>query len=238
MKKRLAVLVLLSLQFAAAQLTVPNRPLLTEDTVIHIPEASAHPALHDLLGIAFDNHIPMSIIVGEADAHPDTDICQYSLVLMRGDMTIAELIRAIEAAGPYRAKIQNGVLEVSPVTPSADTAHFLNMRLAHFKSGAGDHQSLGIHLWQWVRVTLSPGVSTDFSHLGSLSAETVKGINATDVNVKTILDTVVGEGNGGVWVLNASRTKALSADSPMPFEVYGFMGKENRPTVTNLGCSR
>jgi len=238
MKRYSAVLILSVLFQQTGSLPFPiargNHPEVTDDTIIRISEAPAHSALHDLLVIAFDNHIPLGITVGDTR---DTDICGASLKLQRGTVTVAELIAAIEAAEPrYRAAIENGVLAVIPTTLSDATAQFFNTRLAHFQSASGPHQFLGLALWRSVRSVLSPGEGDNVVHPVALSAETVQGMDVQSETVRAILDMIVDEGNGGTWILNASQIKILSGDTPMPYEVYGYVG-EDRSFLSNQVCS-
>lgn len=239
MKNYLVVLILSALFPQTGSLPLStvhgSHPLITTDTVIRIPETSAHSALHDLLAVAYDNHIPMGITLGDG---PDEDICRATLDVQAGTMKIGELMAAIAAAAPrYGTNIQNGVLEVAPTAPSDAAVRFMNIRLNHFQSGSGDHRSLGLPLWRAIRGILAPGEGSNFVYPVSLSAETVQGVDVTNETVESIMDMIVDKGNGGVWILNSSQVKILSPEAPIPYEIYGYVG-EDRSIVLNLGCAR
>ena len=203
-------------------------------TVIRVPESSRS-ALSDLVAIGFENHIPTGITVAHT---PDRDPCGTPLNLKPGTMTVADLISVIGATMPgYRAGLQNGVLEVAPIPLSDGTSQFLAMKLPKFQSSPAPHQLLGLTLWGLIQGVLAPGQGTNIVHPMSLSAETVTGMNIKDGTVKSVLDMIVDKGNGGVWILKSSQIKTLSAESPMPYEIYGYVG-DSQSLASNMACSK
>ena len=203
-------------------------------TVIRVPVTSRS-ALSDLVAIGFENHIPTGITVAHT---PDRDTCGTPLNLKPGTMTVADLISEIGATMPgYRADLQNGVLEVAPTPLSEGTSQFLSMKLPKFQSPPAPHQLLGLTLWGFIQNVLSPGRGTNVVHPLSLSAETVTGMNIKDGTVKSVLDMIVDKGNGGGWILKSSQIETLSAESPMPFEIYGYVG-DSQSLASSLACSK
>jgi hypothetical protein len=199
-------------------------PAVRPGATIHLPDTSTGSAFSDLLALGLHNHLPIGIVVGDG---PDLNICRTPLRFTQGTMTVAELIGAIEVAVPgYQAEIQNGVLDLTPNEPSDNTARFLAMRLTHFEIAPQAHQEMGYMLWGAVYGLLAPSAGRNLSHLRSMSAETVPGIDVSNASVKSILNKIVDEGNGGVWVLRTSPLKTLSADTGNPIEVHGYVGEE------------
>lgn len=208
----------------------------TLDTKVRVPGASSGYALDEIVTVGSRNHIPLGIILMDT---PNSDYCQARLKLDRGTMTVAGLIAAVRAAVPgYRAELEDGVLDVIPVNLPKVTSRFLRIKLAHFHSAPGTHQDLGYDLWSVIRGILAPGASTDSSHFFSLSAERVPGMDVRDQTVKSTLNLIVGQGGGGVWILRTSRLKALSAKTPMPFQIYGYTGDRRIQTGLCAGSSR
>jgi hypothetical protein len=210
-----------------------THPVVTPTTEIRIPETSVHCSFNALVTIGMENHIPMGIIVGDT---PNTEICGTSLNLKQKTMTMAELIAAIKAALPhYHVDLQNGVLEISPAKLSKGTAQLLNMQLVHFHSAPEPHTEQGHTLWWAIYGVIAPGAGYAASYLGSLSTETVPGIDASNQNVKTILDMIVDKGNGGVWILYSSKIKRLSPEIETPFDIYGY-ASDNSVLLEHLTC--
>ncbi len=209
--------------------------LVNLDTVIRVQEGSAGSAFTELAAIGFDNHIPIGIVLGGAKG---SDICGTTLDLKPGEMTVAELIATIRARMPgYQADLKRGVLDISPTPLPDHAAAFLGLSIGHFHSDPEPLSLLGRNLWPHIRGVIAPGEGTDMSGLFSLSAERVEGMDVANETVESILNRIVDKGNAGMWILKASKLKALSSETAMPYEIYGYVG-EDRSLAVNLTCGR
>ncbi|HVC47521.1 MAG TPA: hypothetical protein VND90_09775 [Terracidiphilus sp.] len=194
------------------------------NTTVHVLETSAGSAFSDLVAVGLQNHLPIGIVVGEG---PDSDICRVPLNFTQETMTVADLIAVIEAGMPgYRAEIQNGVLDIAPKQLPDNTARFLEMRLARFQAAPQTQTVMGFTLWGSIDGILAPRAGRDLNILLSMSAETVPGMDVSNASVKSILNKIVDEGNGGVWVLRTSQLKTLSAETRMPYDIDGYVGED------------
>jgi hypothetical protein len=212
-----------------------THPPIMLETTIRVPEVATRSALSDLVTIGLENHIPIGIIVEDS---PDTYICSTPLNLRHGTMTIAELIAVVDSTVPrYRADLQNGVLDVAPASLPDGVAQLLKLKLSNFRSTPEPHQFLGLDLWKSIRGVLAPGLGLNIVRGVSLSAETVTGMDVTNENVKSVLNMIVDKGNGGVWILDASKIKELSPETPMPYEIYGYLG-DNQSLKSAVTCSK
>jgi hypothetical protein len=212
--------------------TVTHAPV-TLTSVLHLHKASTGPAFRDLLTIGVDNHIPIGLVLATA---PKTSICNVSLELREGDITVAELITAIDSKLPdYRADLQNGVLNIIPTSLSTDTATLLDMRLSEFRSSPEPHSIIGSNLWMFIRAVIAPAEGTVGGGLSSTMVERVPGIDVTNQDVRSILNLIVDKGSGGAWILHSAMIKNLSSSTPRPYEIYGYIGEEQ--FVQSVRCS-
>jgi hypothetical protein len=159
------------------------------------------------------------------------------LKLSEGDITIAGLITAIDSNLPdYQANLQDGVLDIIPKSPSANTAILLDMRLREFRSSPEPHSIVGSNLWMFIRALIAPTEGTVGGGLTSTTVERVPGMDVTNRTVKAILNLIVDKGSGGVWILRSSMIKNLSTTTPRPYEIYGYVGEEQ--LVQSISCSQ
>jgi hypothetical protein len=199
--------------------------------VLHVRDKLNEPALRTLLEIGVDNHIPIGLVLAAA---PDTSICKKPLNLSERELKIADLITAIDSLPDYRAYLQDGVLDIVPISPPSNTAMLLDMRLSEFRSSAEPHSIMGSNLWMFIRAVLAPTEGTVGGGLSSTTVERVPGIDVTNQTVKSILNSIVDKGSGGVWILRSSTIKNLSSATPKPYEIYGYVGEEQ--LVQSIGC--
>jgi hypothetical protein len=222
-------------QLAAHALQVTNaaHAPVTLTSVLHLHEVSTEPAFSNLLTIGVDNHIPIGLVLA---AEPNTSICKMPLALREGDTTVAELITAINSTlTGYQAELQDGVLDIIPVSPSTDTAILLDMRLSEFRSSPEPHSIMGTNLWMFIRAVIAPAEGSMGGGLSSTTVERVPGMNVTNQTVKSALNLIVDKGSGGVWILRSSTIKTLSSATPRPYDIYGYVGEEQ--LVRSIKCS-
>lgn len=202
-----------------------TQPSLSMDTIIRVGDSLSGKAFQNVLTLAQQNRIPLGIVVQDS---PPEALCENSLTLEPGTMTISDLIAAVQSSAPgYVVQITNGVLEIHPKMSPTNVSAFLDLKISRFQSPPRPLVLLGSSLWMGIRGVIAPGESTATDMLFSLSAETVPGLNITNQSINTILDTIARKGSGGVWVLHAAKLKVLSDKTPMPYEIHGYVGEGN-----------
>jgi hypothetical protein len=239
MRRALAVLVIYLMTQAlvapAVSQTRRTHPEIGLNTLVRLPDAAGSSALASLVAIGFDNHIPMGIALLHG---AETDACRIPLHFQRREMTMEDLINALEAqmAG-YRARVENGVLNVIPQALPDGADQLLEIRIEEFRSAPGVREIQASDLWRSIMAVVAPSEGVNINQMVPLSLDdTVKGIAVAHESVRSILNTLVREGSGGIWVLDASRVRELTAETPMPYEVHGYLSNEDS-IVSSFACS-
>jgi hypothetical protein len=201
------------------------QPSLSMETIIQVVDSSPHKVLQSVLSTAQQNRIPIGIVEGDSLADA---LCEKSLTLTPGKMTVSDFVAALQSSTlGYTGQIKNGVLEIRPQGSPNNVSAFLDLPISRFQSPSSPHIIFGSSLWMAIRGVIAPGEGTATDMLFSLDAETVPGLDIANKSVDFILDAIVKQGSGGVWVLHTAKLKVLSDMTPMPYEIHGYVGEGN-----------
>lgn len=204
----------------------------SESSIIEMNTPVNGPALPTLLRVARNNHLPLGIVL---ESSPDQGICDGSLKLVSGEVTISELLSKVNAAMPrYHAHLQGGMIYVRPIDIPQAAGQLLSFKLNRFDQPPETHAQLGANLWMNIRLTIAPNEAASGSGFGSTMAEKVPAISMTDSSVETILDRIVDQGDGAMWVLYSGHIKSLASTVLRPFDIYGYVGPDGFTALTKM----
>ena len=205
-------------------------PVLSADSEIVLSDM-APSAFRTIIDTALDNAIPIGITLD-----PKHRLCDAVMNVGRKREKLSSFISEVNSAVPgYRSEFRNGVLRVHPIDPSTPTQSFLDLRIPEFHSGSDTHRGLGVNLWMFIRAEIAPGQGTGFVGGSAPVREIVPGIDTKGETVQTILDRIVRKGRGAAWILDASKLRDLSKNTPRPYEIFAY--SENAQALRHLECS-
>lgn len=232
MKMLLAPILLISLQ------VVPSSPLPSPTrlgTVLRIPNQVVGAGYSSLVTVARTNHVALGIVL---DDSRNKDVCNVPMNLGPGDLTVGSLIAILNSRlSGQKASLQNGVINITPVSIPKGTAKLLDLRIKKFESNAITHSSQGDALWMYIRGTIVPGQASFSAGPMSTQSERVGNVSANEQTVKTVLNVIVAQGNRGAWMLRVAEVGTPLSTSPQPYEVYDYQGS-GAQLQEKLGCAR
>ena len=204
------------------RITQNTHPSINEGTTFNEP-VNNEVALDAILNLSISSQVPLGVVLGN---EPNPAICRSAIDIAAENFTLKQLIDAFNKSIPgYTASLDHGVLNILPTALSNETNRLLNIK-TDFRSYPDTQRMIGSNLWMFIRAVIAPGEGTISGGFDSISAERVPGPNITNQSVKTILNTIIDEGGGGVWILYSSKVNELSSKTPRPYEIFGYHGEE------------
>ena len=211
-----------------------GQPMTTLRTIIHV-EPSTDSPLRDVVKIGFSNHLPLGLALGTGI---DANICRGNLELVAGDITVAELIDHLNRQLPgYHSSLEDGIIDVTAKKLSQGGAHLLNLILPEFRANRATAELMAFTLWTFVRASIAPQAATGFVGAESSGAEPLEPMELRNATARQILNRIVGQGKGAVWVFRDPNVDKVDESTHMPFKVYGYVGDQGFLSST-IACSR
>lgn len=202
---------------------------LTQESIITVTNRGQS-AFETLIATVVDNRIPFGIVVD--DRHY---ICQEHIGGTGRMESMTQFVNDLVSSMPtYTITFASGVLNVIPKKLNPPAERLLRINIPQFQSEADSHQGLGVNLWMYIRAVIAPKEGTFYAGASSTARETVNGIEVQNQDVRSILNTIVSKGNGGIWILKSDAIKDLSVSTPRPYELKGYVGEEQ--TILGLSC--
>lgn len=163
----------------------------------HVSQSQG-PALEQIISIAKDNDIPLGIVVEN-----DT-LCRDRLKLTVGDVNLGSLIDNINAQmRGYRLHIDHGTLILGPISENENTKRLLSTNLAYFRPDSSTMQGLSQYLWTYIRAAINPNEGSVTSVISNPDDPVISGFDMEGpVHVVNVLNKIVQQNSGGVWVLS------------------------------------
>ncbi len=194
------------------------RSQLTSDSTISVEKTAQQRALRQLLVIGASNRIPMGIVLGE-----DLELCDVQLELNEDRIKIGDLLSLVNRdVKGYKARLDSGVINVLPVAPSQGVSDLLSIRIKEFHTVPDQPSLLGVSLWFFIRSVIAPNEVTAFAGASSISEKSIPALSLSNRSVQEILNTIVDQGDGGVWTLNAAAVRELSPRTKLPYEIREY----------------
>jgi hypothetical protein len=197
MKKVSAAFVsLLFSSVALAQGVAPPRAKPYDAIVAHFETSHGETSLEALLRLGMENKVALGIV------RTDNRLCKNA-----EDVTIDNqpflnaantLLKSIDG---YQAVVRDGVIVIEPRTASPNSEKILNLVIGQYVAQEGSSmQELGVYLWRYVYDILHPEASTMIEMLSGTTVP-IPPFEMHNATVEQILNRIVKEVGGGVWVL-------------------------------------
>jgi len=201
-----------------AQRTHARPKPVTSNTILEGWVASDN-VLTSLVRVGFSNRVPLGIII-EGDS-----LCAYKAIGNNADTTVGNLIGQLGTQVPgYMGEVRNGTLFIHPTAMKENTLHALDLVIPHFTTGPTNAQAMGVSLWMYIRAVLVPQEGSAFVGGTQRDAETLPSLEASRLTVHDILDRVITQGQGGLWIVHEVPADWQSHPKANPFDILSYSG--------------
>lgn len=216
-----AAILLASTAFAQDSI---RKPLTLDSPLGNLPDQDS--ALEALIELGWQNKAPLGIVI-QGDS-----LCTHRFQRKMENITVAGIIQTVNSEIPgYAAELQHGVLIVHPKIIAPSTDQTLSLKIRHFSSDPTSIANLGVGLWMYIRAVLVPGQTSAFTGGLQNDAEDLPSINVPVGTVESILNKLVSERSGGIWVMHGVTDEWLRDPKTIPFEILSYSGQRERDTL-------
>ena len=180
---------------ALAQNTAqPARPF---DAVVANFETHGETALHSLLKLGIESKVAFGII------QTDDRLCKNIVDVSINDESVLNTAsRLLKGTEGYRAVVRDGTIVIEPQMMPPNSAQVLNLVIDRYVAPPGSTmQELGAYLRRSVYALFHPTEGTMMEILSGTNAVSIPPFEMHNATVEQILNRIVKEGGGGVWVL-------------------------------------
>lgn len=224
-----AAAMILLVSSAFTQDSTPQ-PLTPDSTLGGLPTQES--ALEALIDLGWQNKAPLAIVI-QGDS-----LCTHTFQGEMEKITVAKIIKRINEEIPgYTAELQHGVLVVRPKISTPSTEQALHLKIRNFSSAPTSIANLGIGLWMYIRAVLVPGQTSAFTGGLQNHAENIPSITVPVGTVESILNKLVSEGGGGIWVMHGVTSKWIHDPKTIPFEILSYSGQRERGNMDECDLS-
>ena len=178
-------------------------------------------AYEALITAVIATNIPLGVVLGN-----DRTLCSASIpqAAVRSIFSLGQLIATFnDNARGYHASLTDRVLDIVPTAEESGSNDMLNLKVGSFASPPSTMGRLAIRLWFAIQAVLHPEQGSAFAGSLSPAAEEIPALTLDGRTVKEILNKVVQEGHGGVWVYQSNNP---SSSTTIPFQIRSYVGEK------------
>lgn len=223
MHKLMLLFMLLSIQqaYAAQRSRKSARPEATLDSTVSVGKRpGSDSVLQQLVQIGDRNHLPLGIGIG---FDKNSSICRNDWGIPEGAITLGQLTSVLNRELPgFHVELQNGVLNVIPLSVSPGMTEMLDLKLPEFRSNPETQSMLAISLWLFVRAVIAPQEGTGYVGASSTSEQLVGGMSLKDTTVRQVLNQIVAQADGALWIFRDPNVGRVSPDLQRPYDIYVY----------------
>jgi hypothetical protein len=195
--KKLAVAfitVLFSGVVLAQNTAQPARPY--DAAVAHF-ESHGETSLESLLRLGIESKVALGIV------RTDDRLCKNAVdVAVNDEPVLNTANRLLKGTDAYQAVVRDGIIVIEPQVMPPNSAKLLNLVIERYVAPSGSTmQELGAYLWQSVYDLFHPTEGTMMEILSGTNPVSIPPFEMHNATVEQILNRIVKEGGGGVWVL-------------------------------------
>jgi hypothetical protein len=207
-----------------------RQPLTLDSTLGGLPTQNS--ALKALIELGWQNKAPLGIVI-QGDS-----LCTHMFQGEMENITVAKIIQTINDEIPgYTAELQHGVLIVHSKLMAPSTDQTLSLKIRNFSSAPTSIANLGVGLWMYIRAVLVPGQTSAFTGGLQNDAENLPSITVPVGTVESILNKLVSERSGGIWVMHGVTSEWVHDPKTIPFEILSYSGHRERDTMDECDLS-
>jgi hypothetical protein len=189
--------ILLVFSVALAQGVAPPRARPYDSTVAHF-ESHGETSLEALLRLGMENKVPFGVVIRAGDY-----LCKNAADIAVDNQPILSTVNSLlKDVDGYKAVVTDGVIVIEPQAIPSNSVQMLNVIIERYVAPPDSTmQELGAYLWRYVYSILHPKEGTIMELLSGTNSAPIPPFEMNNATVEQILNRIVKEGGGGVWVL-------------------------------------
>jgi hypothetical protein len=172
----------------------PARPY---DAVVAHFESHGETALESLLRLGIESKVALGIV------RTDDRLCKNAVdVTVNDERVLNTANRLLKGTDGYQAVVRDGTIVIEPQAMPPNSTQVLNLVIDRYVAPPGSTmQELGVYLWRSVYALFHPTEGTMMEILSGTNPVSIPPFEMHNATVEQILNRIVKEGGGGVWVL-------------------------------------
>ena len=158
-------------------------------------ESHGEPALASILKLGIAGKVPLGIV------QIDDRLCKNKVdVAVNNEPVLTAANRLLKGIDGYQAVVRDGIMVIEPRAVPPTSEQILNLVIERYVAPRSSMQELGLYLWRYIYAVFHP---TEGTMMEMISGETVQitPFEMHGATVEQILNRIVKEGGGGVWVM-------------------------------------
>ena len=173
------------------------QPAKPHDTAVAHFETHGETALQSLLRLGIETKVAFGII------RTDDRLCKNTVDVTISDEPVLNTAdRVLKGTEGYRAVVRDGIIIIEPQVVPPNSAQILNLLIDRYIAPPGSTmQELGVYLWRSVYAVFHPAEGTMTEIVSGTNPVYIPPFEMRNATVEQILNRMVKEGGGGVWVL-------------------------------------
>jgi hypothetical protein len=167
------------------------------DTAIAHFESHGETSLEALLRLGMESKVALGIV------RTDNRLCKNAEDVTVDNQPVLNTVNSLlKSINGYQAAVRDGVIIIEPGAAPLNSAQILNLLIERYIAPPGSTmQELGAYLWQSVYNLFHPTEGTMMEILSGTNPIPIPPFEMHNATVEQILNRIVNEGGGGVWVL-------------------------------------
>jgi hypothetical protein len=158
-------------------------------------ESHGETALESLLRLGIENRVPLGIV------GIDDRLCKNKIdIAVDGESALSTANGLLKGIDGYEAILRDNTIDIEPQVMPPNSAQVLNLVIEQYIAPPSSMQMLGLYLWRYVYAIFHPTEGTIIDVLSGATIQT-KPFEMHNAAVVQILNRIVKEGGGGIWVL-------------------------------------
>src|SRR5580704_2348831 len=173
------------------------QPAKAYDTAVAHFETHGETALQSLLRLGIESKVAFGIV------RMDDRLCKNVADVTISDESALNIVdRLLKGTEGYRTVVKDGIIIIEPQAVPPNSAQILNLVIDRYIAPPGSTmQELGAYLRRYVYALFHPTEGTMMEILSGTNPVYVPPFEMHKATVEQILNRIVKEGGGGVWVL-------------------------------------
>ena len=174
----------------------PPRARPYDSIVAHFKTSHGETSLEALLRLGMENKVALGIVRTDNRLYKNVeDVTIDNQPVLNAANT---LLKDIDG---YQAVVRDRVIIIEPQTAPPNSGQILNLVIDRYDAQeSSSMQELGVYLWRYAYDILHPEASTMIEMLSGATVP-IPPFEMHNATVEQILNRIVKEGGGGVWVL-------------------------------------
>src|SRR6266404_699978 len=167
------------------------------DTAVAYFESHGETSLKAFLRLGEESKIALGIV------RINNNLCRNAEVVAVDNQPVLYTVNSLlKSISGYQAVVKDGVIIIEPGATPPNSAQILNLVIERYVAPPGSTmQELGAYLWQSVYYSFHPTEGTMMEILSGTNSVPIPPFEMHNATVEQILNRIVKEGGGGVWVL-------------------------------------